>query len=220
LGKNGRVKNYLGNIMKSIFLLILILSTLISCSSGPEVIPLQNRWLIAVLPVKNGTNSQIPEEFSNQIQNGLISELHKLGKYRLVEREKISALLSDQKLVQLGILDESKVPEIGKILGVDAVLITDIQNYKLEKVNFVSVGSIKIQKEVAQLNLHSRLIQNQTGEILATGEAKGSVEKGGELSSSIGGFSADESKSPMHELINECVRVVSQKISKSTIPKK
>ena len=131
-------------------MLVTMFLILMSCGSLFErQIPLSERWIVGVLPASNKSGNLLANQYSETLQNALIDELHTTQRFRLIERAKISAMLSEMKLQQLGVIETSQATELGKLLGVEAVLVTDIQAFKNEKVNSLKIGSVvKIQKEM------------------------------------------------------------------------
>ncbi len=96
------------------------------------------------------------------------TDLSKLGKFKVVERLRLQALLQEMKLGQTGIVDPSTAPRIGKLLGTETLVtgnlslgsirvVTSLSSSSREKV----VGSANIR--VAQedfYNLPGQIIQN------------------------------------------------------------
>ncbi len=96
------------------------------------------------------------------------TDLSKLGKFQVVERLRLQALLQEMKLGQTGIVDPSTAPRIGKLLGTETLVtgnlslgsirvVTSLSSSSREKV----VGSANIR--VAQedfYNLPGQIIQN------------------------------------------------------------
>ena len=203
-------------------MLVTMFLILMSCGSLFErQIPLSERWIVGVLPASNKSGNLLANQYSETLQNALIDELHTTQRFRLIERAKISAMLSEMKLQQLGVIETSQATELGKLLGVEAGLVTDIQAFKNEKVNSLKIGSVvKIQKEIAQASIHSRLIHVQTGEILGTGDADGNLESGNSINSPAGGSEGGSSQNLVTSLLNQSAKVISQKMTKNVIPKK
>ncbi|MBN2414725.1 tetratricopeptide repeat protein [bacterium] len=73
-----------------------------------------------------------PEGSGSQIATMVQSKLMETGHFNIMEREKISALLSEQNLGMTGIVDPSTAAEIGAMLGVDAMIFGEVTAYKIE----------------------------------------------------------------------------------------
>jgi len=74
-------------------------------------------------------------QFSNEetLRNTLLSELLKLNNplVSVINRNNLDELIEEQKLGLSGLLDEGSVADLGKILGVEWMVITRILNYNL-----------------------------------------------------------------------------------------
>ena len=83
----------------------------------------------------------------------LISDLAVVEPYQLVERERLQALLDEQKLAQSGKIDRATAARIGKLLGAQMMVMG----------GFFELGS--------SLRVDARLVDVETGRILATAGA-------------------------------------------------
>ncbi|MEW5693247.1 MAG: GNA1162 family protein [Candidatus Hydrogenedentota bacterium] len=82
---------------------------------------------IAVIPFRNasgigGAGIRVSESF--------VVQLLKIGRYEVIERTRIDQILNEQKFSQLNIVDQETAIKIGKIAGVDAVLIGTVTEYR------------------------------------------------------------------------------------------
>jgi len=92
---------------------------------------------------------------STIVQERLTTHLGERGKVELIERNRIQAVLDEMRLEQSGIIDEKTTHELGKVLGV-AALVTGTLN--------------DLPGDRTEVN--ARLIDAQTGKILAAGMAE------------------------------------------------
>jgi curli biogenesis system outer membrane secretion channel CsgG len=99
----------------------------------------------------------------------LTTALVKSGKYTVVERKEISALLDEQKLGQTGVITEQSAAQVGKMLGVELAVVGSITEFGYSKKD---VGgslrgfSLGVKKQKATVAVDVRLINTSTGEIL------------------------------------------------------
>ncbi|MEO0376568.1 MAG: CsgG/HfaB family protein [Cyanobacteria bacterium P01_A01_bin.17] len=140
---------------------------------------------------------------SKGVSNLLTNELVKDGTYVLIERSKVEAILAEQNLGQSDRLEPSTAAQIGRLLGVDAVLMGSITQFNMEdQGNDVSIGRIfglggKQKKQIANVQISTRLVGTATGEILSAAEGSGRADKSGGggsifgISASTGGDSSD-----------------------------
>jgi curli biogenesis system outer membrane secretion channel CsgG len=96
------------------------------------------------------------EEFPNlmtELQEKIIHGLV-LKQVDVIDRKNMQTILKEKALGQSGILDQSEIQSVGKILGVDAILVGEVMDYG------------KIITPVAKLDLVCRLIDVKSGRIL------------------------------------------------------
>jgi curli biogenesis system outer membrane secretion channel CsgG len=150
----------------------------------------QSRRRIAVLDF-DFSNVSSPSFFSTfpgaskGVSDILINRLVKDGTYSLIERSRIDAVLREQNLGASGRLDASSAAQIGKILGVDAVIIGSVTRMDAQARN--SGGSFGIRLPFglsvdttdldAYVQLNARLVSTSTGEILSVAEGAGNVSQ-------------------------------------------
>jgi TolB-like protein len=103
---------------------------------------------------------------SNYITEGLITPLASTGRFQLIERKLLEQVVKEQTLSLSGLINQDSAREIGKILGVDALI----------SGTYADFGSI--------CRINTRLISTETGAII-------SVAKVDVLKSSIGGQGID-----------------------------
>ena len=115
---------------------------------------------IAVLTFDNEsmTDRDLLDPFRKGTADALLAELHRVPGIRLVERTRIEALLSELKLSQSGLVDTASAQQLGKLLGVDAVVLG----------SFAAVGEA--------LRIDARMIEVETGRVLGAGEVSGETK--------------------------------------------
>ncbi|AFZ45726.1 Curli production assembly/transport component CsgG [Halothece sp. PCC 7418] len=106
----------------------------------------------------------------------LVNALVEGGQYTVVERSRIQSILAEQNLGASGRIDASTAAEIGKILGVRAVMIGSVTQFDLQKQNagggIFGVGA-STQDTDAEVAINVRLVDTNTAEILYTTQGKG-----------------------------------------------
>ncbi|MDX1978491.1 MAG: CsgG/HfaB family protein [Pseudanabaenaceae cyanobacterium bins.68] len=122
---------------------------------------------------------------SRGVSDILVDRLVKDGTYALIERSRIDAVLREQNLGTTGRLDPSTAAEVGKILGVDAVIIGAVTRMDAQSRN--SGGSFGIRLPFglaiestdidAYVQLNARLVDTSSGEILAVAQGTGNVSQ-------------------------------------------
>jgi len=106
--------------------------------------------------------------------------------YTIVERSRLNAVLSEQNLSTSGIVDESQAANLGKVLGVDAIIIGTVnpnskdsktrEAYKVKQNGqWVDIYEDCITRNVSA-EARMRIINVNTGQIIGTSEAGYVVE--------------------------------------------
>ncbi len=81
------------------------------------------RMSIAVLPFENKGGDP---GLSGMVQDKMITSLYSLKRFKILERTQIDKVLGEQKLGLTGAIDQNKAVKVGKLIGVDAILIGSI----------------------------------------------------------------------------------------------
>jgi curli biogenesis system outer membrane secretion channel CsgG len=145
----------------------------------------------------------------------LINELVNNGTYTVVDRSKLEQVLKQQN--RSGTMDAGTAAEIGKQLGVDAVLIGTITKFNVDKQSgggsFMGIGGGS-SKTKAIVQIDARLIGTASGDILATAKAVGEADQS-DSSISIRGIGGNSSSSNEDSLLSAAVdKAVSQMVTK------
>ena len=145
----------------------------------------------------------------------LINELVNNGTYTVVDRSKLEQVLKQQN--RSGTMDAGTAAEIGKQLGVDAVLIGTITKFNIDKQSggrsFMGIGADS-QKTKATVQIDVRLIGTASGDILATAKAVGEADQS-DSNISVRGISSNSGSSNEDTLLSVAVdKAVSQMVTK------
>ena len=126
---------------------------------------------IAVLEFKNKADNQWwYHGGATAAQDVFVTELVKSGKFRVVEREQLEALMKEKGLTLSGDVDPKTAIRVGKLLGVNYLLTGAVTEYGNTHVEGGGGGVFAGKKKfVAALN--ARLIDTSTGEIAWADEA-------------------------------------------------
>ncbi len=126
---------------------------------------------IAVLEFKNKADNQWwYHGGAAAAQDVFVTELVKSGKFRVVEREQLEALMKEKGLTLSGDVDPKTAVRVGKLLGVNYLLTGAVTEYGNTDVSGGGGGVFAGKRKfVAALN--ARLIDTSTGEIAWADEA-------------------------------------------------
>jgi curli biogenesis system outer membrane secretion channel CsgG len=106
----------------------------------------------------------------------IITELTKSGKFIVVERDKMDKLLDEQKLGQSGAIDPTTAAQVGKILGLNAILTGSVSQFgvKSEGKDFIVSQS---KQQIVECTVDIRAVDAETGQVLYADSGKGVVRK-------------------------------------------
>ena len=112
------------------------------------------------------------------VADELVTQLFKTGKFSLVERTQLEAVLAEQNLGQSGRINSAQAAEIGRILGVQMILTGSITKFSVDTKGG-GFGRFRAEYSEAESNLDIRLINTDTAEIMFADEGEGKVRLGG-----------------------------------------
>jgi TolB-like protein len=88
-------------------------------------------------------------DFGRYLAEELITRLYDNEKFKVIERQQLNRVIAEQKLSLSGVIDPASAKQLGKILGVDAIVSGSTTNL------------------AQSLKVNARLISTETGEIFA-----------------------------------------------------
>ena len=124
-----RVKGY------GLVLLAACLASVLGCAEAPELMNVQRLSevrCLAVLPFEDGPGTQ-GRNSGRAVAGFLTSELTKCPKFRIIERSKLKSLMDEQDLQVTDIVDTETAVKVGKILGVDGIILGAVSQYDMDK---------------------------------------------------------------------------------------
>jgi curli biogenesis system outer membrane secretion channel CsgG len=146
---------------------------------------------IAVLAFKNKADNQWwYHGGAEAAQDVFVTELVKSGKFRVVEREQLEALMKEKGLTLSGDVDPKTAVRVGKLLGVNYLLTGAVTEYGVTDKSAHGSGVRRLPgfsagKRSFTAAMNARLIDTNTGEIVWADEA--SAEESS-VKVSVGGF--------------------------------
>jgi curli biogenesis system outer membrane secretion channel CsgG len=142
-----------------------------------------------------GTNVDVGKGISDLLVQQLVTD----GKYSMIERNAIDKILNEQNFANSDRVDASTAAKIGKILGVDAVIMGSITQFGRDDqnktygggvatLNKFGLGGLQKREAKAVVGITARMVDATTGEILAAVTGTGeSTRKGTSLVGAGGG---------------------------------
>ncbi len=92
-------------------------------------------------------------DFGRFLAEELVTRLGDLEKFKVIERQLLNKIITEQKLSLTGVVDPASAKQLGKILGVDSIVAGTVTNL------------------AQSVRVNARLISTETGEVFATAAA-------------------------------------------------
>jgi curli biogenesis system outer membrane secretion channel CsgG len=142
-----------------------------------------------------GSNQDVGKGISDLLINELVND----GRYRVIERSAIDKILKEQNFSNSDRVNSSTAAKIGGLLGVDTIIIGDVTQFGRDDKHYGGgggggsiwtggAGGLGISKAKAVVEVTARMVDVNTGEILASVTGHGEAQRNG-LTSSGSGFS-------------------------------
>lgn len=181
-------------------------------------------WSSAVF----GTNVDV----GKGITDLLVTDLVKDGTYSIIERQALDKIMAEQNFSNSNRADPSSAARIGKLLGVDAIIVGSITQFgnETKKTNLggaggnwggFGLGGIGHSKSNANVAVTARIVNVDTGEIMGVAEGQGSSSRsstsllgGGGNWHGFGGGNADFGSHDFQQtIIGEAVKMAVDKLT-------
>jgi curli biogenesis system outer membrane secretion channel CsgG len=130
------------------------------------------------------------QDVGKGIADLLVQKLVEDGKYRVIERKALDKILAEQNFSNSDRADPSTAARIGKVLGVDAIIIGSITQFgRDDKSTTVGgggyglgrfgLGGVQKRDAKAVCNITARMVDTSTAEILAAVTGNGQSKRSG-----------------------------------------
>ena len=173
------------------------------------------------------------------ISDLLVTYLVKDGSYSVIERKALDKIMAEQNFSNSDRANPTSAAKIGKLLGVDAIIVGSITQFGNETKNMnlggaggglsgYGLGGFGHKKSKAIVALTARMVDIDTGEILAVAEGKGESQRestsllggGGNWQDSGGGNVDFGSSDFQNTIIGEAVKAAVEQTSTEVIADK
>ncbi len=170
------------------------------------------------------------------ISDLIVNELVTAGTYRVIERNRLDQILAEQDLGESGRANPTSAAKVGKVLGVNAMVVGSITQFGTEKkkkgiggafskIGGFGGGSYGTSKGKAKVAIDARVVDTTTGEILAVAKGSGESSRSGLMLGGYGGGGGggggggiDMSSSDFREtILGEAVALAVQELSQELI---
>ncbi len=193
-----------GRILFAVFLLLSLCAEM-TAQAAPEMAKQARKRRVAILDFDYATvHSGVAAIFGQDIDIGkgitdlLVTRLVKDGTYSVIERKALDKILAEQNFSNSDRANPMSAAKLGKLLGVDAIIVgsitqfgNDTQNTKVGGtgggLGGFGLGGFSHKKSKAIVSIDARIINIDTAEILGVADGKG--ESSRESTSMLGGGS-------------------------------
>ena len=133
-----------------------------------------------------GTNQDIGKGITDLLVNQLVND----GTYRVIERAAIDKILNEQNFSNSDRANPATAAKIGAVLGADTIIVGDITTFGRDDKNYgaggggyglgkYGIGGLGVHKSKAVVEITARMIDVNTGEILASVTGRGESQRSG-----------------------------------------
>lgn len=175
----------------------------------------QQKPRIAVLKIKNKSDYGA-ERMARACEDWFVDGLVQTGKFRIIERQELESILSEQGLSLSGAVDDKTAVAAGKLLGCQLVIlgaITDFSVHRSGAHGGFGIG-FGVSNTKAEGTLNIRLVNTTTAEIIYTGTEKGEHSFSNVSVAGFGG-GVDWDESQARQIFEPAVQRAVAKISSS-----
>jgi curli biogenesis system outer membrane secretion channel CsgG len=179
--------------MKKAFLFLLLSWPILALQAQPTTAetvetncktPYAERPIVAVANFYNEAPNR-SDKVGNGLSDMLTNALVESNCFRVVERKRINDLMAEQSLGQSGAVNEASAASIGKLTGAQVTIVGVITEFTERESGGVGiipiqgVGALGVGMTTAHLGMTIRLINSNTGEIIASKSVEKKVRKVG-----------------------------------------
>lgn len=179
-----------------------------------------------------GTDIDVGKGIADLLVKNLVND----GTYSVIERKQLDKILAEQNFSTSNRADPASAARIGKILGLDAIIVGSITEFGNETKNRnvggggggfggFGIGGIGHKESKANVQLDARLVDIDTAEILGVAEGKGESKRsstsllgGGGSWRGFGGGAVDFGSSDFQQtIIGEAVKTATDQMTAGVI---
>jgi len=179
--------------MLRVIRLVCVVSLLVAAAAAQQ----SQKKRVAVLDFDYGTvRSYVTaiwgtdQDVGKGIADLLVQKLVEDGKYRVIERKQLDKILAEQHFSNSDRADPSTAAKIGKVLGVDAIIVGSITKFGRDDKNTTvggggyglgrfGLGGVQKRDAKAVCAISARMVDTSTAEILAAVTGDGQSKRSG-----------------------------------------
>jgi curli biogenesis system outer membrane secretion channel CsgG len=173
--------------------LILTVCVVLAAAAAAPLYAANDKPRIAVLEFQNKADSGWHwwnDRGAAAMQDVFVTELVKSGKFRVIDRERLDALMREKNLSLSGDVNPATAVKAGQLLGVEYFLVGAVTEYGATEAGAHGRGirrlpGFRVGKKTFVAAANARIIDAQTGEIVWADEARGEESN---VKVDVGGF--------------------------------
>ena len=148
----------------------------------------QDKVRVAVMNFENNSSWYYwGDNLGQAAADELVTQLFQTGKFSLVERDQINAILAEQDFGQSGRVNPNQAAQIGQILGVQVIITGSITKFSIDEKGG-RIGGFGASYSEAETNLDVRMINVNTAEIVFADDSEGQKRLGGFSAYGVSGY--------------------------------
>ena len=182
---------------------------------APSSVFAQAKIRIAVSNFENNSTwSWWGDNLGRAAADELATQLVQTGKYTVIERAQLEAILQEQNLGASGAVTSATAAKVGKLLGVQLLLTGSITAFSIKRTS-IGMRGIGGSYSNAESKIDARLVNTDTGEVMIVAVGQGNKRMGGGY---FKGVSAEQTfdQGAAQEALRPAVEQVVVKLSEQT----
>ena len=139
----------------------------------------QGKLRIAVINFQNNSSwTWWGDQLGGAAADEIVTQLVKTGKFSVIERAQLEAILAEQRIGQTGLVNPATAARVGQLLGAQLIMTGSITQFSIERtqLGYRGIGGAYSK---AESRLDARVIDTTTGEVLLAADGAGSKRMGG-----------------------------------------
>ncbi len=139
----------------------------------------QGKVRVAVMSFENNSTwAWWGDNLGKAAADELTTQLVNSGQFTVIERAQLAAIMAEQNLGASGRVTGASAAQIGKLLGAQLILTGSITQFSIERrsAGFRGIGGSLAN---AESKIDVRLVNTETGEVMAVAEGQGNKRMGG-----------------------------------------
>jgi len=157
-------------------LMVALFVILLAAASHAEA---QGKLRIAVINFQNNSSwTWWGDQLGGAAADEVVTQLVKTGKFSVIERAQLEAILAEQRIGQTGLVNPATAARVGQLLGAQLIMTGSITQFSIERtqLGYRGIGGAYSK---AESRLDARVIDTTTGEVLLAADGAGSKRMGG-----------------------------------------